>query len=192
MTAPTIRAVSLPNGATVPALGLGTWYMGEQPARRATELAALRTGIESGLTLIDTAEMYGGGAAEELVSEAIAGRRDSVYLVSKVVPSHATRRGTVEACRASLRRLGTDHLDMYLLHWRGRVPLAETVAGFEELVQAGLIGGWGVSNFDNPDLDKLASVSGGARVQPIRCSTTSPAADLSTTFSQEAAQPACP
>jgi len=165
MTAPTIRAVSLPNGGTVPALGLGTWYMGEQPARRATELAALRTGIESGLTLIDTAEMYGGGAAEELVSEAIAGRRDSVYLVSKVVPSHATRRGTVEACQASLRRLGTDHLDMYLLHWRGRVPLAETVAGFEELVQAGLIGGWGVSNLDAPDLDELASVAGGARVQ---------------------------
>jgi len=165
MTATTIRAVSLPNGGTVPALGLGTWYMGEQSARRATELAALRTGIESGLTLIDTAEMYGGGAAEELVSEAIAGRRDSVYLVSKVVPSHATRRGTVEACQASLRRLGTDHLDLYLLHWRGRVPLPETVAGFEELGQAGLIGGWGVSNFDAPDLDELASVPGGARVQ---------------------------
>jgi diketogulonate reductase-like aldo/keto reductase len=165
MTAPTIRAVSLPNGGTVPALGLGTWYMGEQPARRATELAALRTGIESGLTLIDTAEMYGGGAAEALVSEAITGRRDSVYLVSKVMPSHATRRGTVDACKASLRRLGTDHLDMYLLHWRGRVPLAETVAGFEELVQAGLIGDWGVSNFDAPDLDELASLSGGARVQ---------------------------
>ena len=165
MTAPTIRSVSLPNGGTVPALGLGTWYMGEQSATRATELAALRTGIESGLVLIDTAEMYGAGAAEELVSEAIAGRRDSVYLVSKVLPSHATRRGTVAACQASLRRLGTDHLDMYLLHWRGRVPLAETVAGFEELVQAGLIGGWGVSNFDAPDLDELASVPGGARVQ---------------------------
>ncbi|TQN43541.1 diketogulonate reductase-like aldo/keto reductase [Blastococcus colisei] len=165
MTAPAIRAVSLPNGGTVPALGLGTWYMGEQSARRATEVAALRTGIESGLILIDTAEMYGDGAAEELVSEAIAGRRDSVYLVSKVVPSHATRRGTVEACQASLRRLGTDYLDMYLLHWRGRVPLAETVAGFEELQQAGLIGGWGVSNLDAPDLDELASVPGGARVQ---------------------------
>lgn len=139
--------------------------MGEQSARRATEVAALRTGIESGLILIDTAEMYGDGAAEELVSEAIAGRRDSVYLVSKVVPSHATRRGTVEACQASLRRLGTDYLDMYLLHWRGRVPLAETVAGFEELQQAGLIGGWGVSNLDAPDLDELASVPGGARVQ---------------------------
>jgi diketogulonate reductase-like aldo/keto reductase len=157
--------VSLPGGRTVPALGLGTWYLGEQRARRETEVAALRTGIESGLTLIDTAEMYGGGAAEELVGEAIAGRRDSVHLVSKVLPSHATRRGTVAACKASLRRLGTDHLDLYLLHWRGRVPLAETVAGFEELVQAGLIGGWGVSNFDAPDLDELASGSGGARVQ---------------------------
>lgn len=165
MTAATVRAVSLPDGATVPALGLGTWYLGEQPARRATELAALRTGIEVGLTLIDTAEMYGGGAAEELVGEAVAGRRDSVYLVGKVLPSNATRRGTVEACQASLRRLGTDHLDLYLLHWRGRVPLAETVAGFEDLVQAGLIGGWGVSNLDVADLDELASVAGGARVQ---------------------------
>ncbi|MDZ5661758.1 aldo/keto reductase [Nocardioides sp. S-58] len=165
MTAPAIRAVSLPNGGIVPALGLGTWYLGEQRARRATEFAALRTGIESGLTLIDTAEMYGHGAAEELVGEVIAGRRDSVYLVSKVMPDNATRRGTVEACQASLRRLGTDHLDLYLLHWRGRVPLADTVAAFEELVQAGLIRGWGVSNFDAPDLDELASVPGGARVQ---------------------------
>jgi diketogulonate reductase-like aldo/keto reductase len=165
MTTPTIRAVSLPDGDIVPALGLGTWYMGERPDRRPTELAALRTGIENGLTLIDTAEMYGDGAAEELVSEAVGGRRDSIYLVSKVVPSHATRRGTVEACQASLRRLGTDYLDMYLLHWRGRVPLAETVAGFEELVQAGLIRGWGVSNFDAGDLDQLASVPRGARVQ---------------------------
>ena len=165
MNTPTIRAVSLPDAGTVPALGLGTWFMGERPDRRPTELAALRTGIENGLTLIDTAEMYGDGAAEELVSEAIAGQRDSIYLVSKVVPSHATRRGTVEACQASLRRLGTDYLDMYLLHWRGRVPLAETVAGFEELVQAGLIRSWGVSNFDTDDLDQLASVPGGARAQ---------------------------
>jgi diketogulonate reductase-like aldo/keto reductase len=165
MSTPTIRAVSLPDAGTVPALGLGTWYMGERPDRRPTELAALRTGIENGLTLIDTAEMYGDGAAEELVSEAIAGQRDSIFLVSKVVPSHATRRGTVEACQASLRRLGTDYLDMYLLHWPGRVPLAETVAGFEELVQAGLICSWGVSNFDTDDLDQLASVPGGARAQ---------------------------
>ncbi|MGY3128545.1 diketogulonate reductase-like aldo/keto reductase [Agrococcus sp. UYP33] len=160
-----IRAVSLPDGDIVPALGMGTWYMGERPDRRPTELAALRSGIEGGLTLIDTAEMYGDGAAEELVGEAVAGRRESVYLVSKVVPSNATRRGTVASCQASLRRLGTDHLDLYLLHWPGRVPLAETVAGFEDLVQAGLIRGWGVSNFDTEELDQLASVPGGARVQ---------------------------
>jgi diketogulonate reductase-like aldo/keto reductase len=165
MTAPTIRAVPLPNGTTIPALGMGTWYLGEEPARHATELAALRTGLEIGLTLIDTAEMYGDGAAEELVGEAIAGRRDGVFLVSKVLPGHATRRGTVEACQSSLRRLGTDHLDMYLLHWRGRAPLAETVEAFEELMQAGSIGCWGVSNLDVPDLDELASVPGGDRVQ---------------------------
>jgi diketogulonate reductase-like aldo/keto reductase len=165
MTEPTIRTVPLPNGTTMPALGMGTWYLGEQPARHDTELAALRTGIEIGLTLIDTAEMYGEGAAEELVGQAVAGRRDDIYLVSKVLPHHATRQGTVQACQASLRRLGTDHLDMYLLHWQGRVPLAETVQGFEELVQAGLIGCWGVSNFDAPDLDRLVSVPGGDRVQ---------------------------
>ena len=165
MTTPAIRVVSLPDGGTVPALGMGTWYMGERPDRRPTELAALRTGLENGLTLIDTAEMYGDGAAEELVGEAVSGRRDGVYLVSKVVPSHATRRGTVEACQASLRRLGTDYLDMYLLHWPGRVPLAVTVAGFDDLVEAGLIRGWGVSNFDADDLDELASVPGGARAQ---------------------------
>jgi diketogulonate reductase-like aldo/keto reductase len=165
MTATTIRAVSLPNGTTVPALGMGTWYMGDDPDGHDIELAALRTGIEIGLTLIDTAEMYADGAAEELVGQAIAGRRDGVFLVSKVLPSHATRRGTVEACRGSLRRLGTDHLDMYLLHWRGRVPLAETVEAFEELVQTGLIGCWGVSNFDAPDMEELVAVPGGVRVQ---------------------------
>jgi diketogulonate reductase-like aldo/keto reductase len=165
MTAPTIRTVSLLNGTAVPALGMGTWYLGERPDQHDIQLSALRTGIEIGLTLIDTAEMYGDGAAEELVGRAIAGRRDSVYLVSKVLPSNATRRGTVEACRRSLQRLGTDHLDMYLLHWRGRVPLAETVAAFEELVQDGSIGCWGVSNLDAPDLDELLAVPGGNRVQ---------------------------
>ena len=165
MTEPDTRTRSLPDGRSVPALGLGTWFMGEHPDRRETELAALRAGLESGLTLIDTAEMYGDGAAEELVAEAVAGRRDGVFLVSKVLPGHATHRGTVEACHASLRRLRTDHLDLYLLHWRGRVPLAETVAGFEDLVQAGHIGGWGVSNLDAADLDELAALTGGARVQ---------------------------
>jgi diketogulonate reductase-like aldo/keto reductase len=165
MTAPTIRGVTFPNGSVVPALGMGTWYLGEIPARHDTELAALRSGIEVGLTLIDTAEMYGDGAAEVLVGEAIAGRRDQVFLVSKVLPNHASLRGTVTACQASLGRLGTDHLDMYLLHWRGRVPLAETVEAFETLVQDGRIGCWGVSNFDAPDMAELVGVPGGARVQ---------------------------
>ncbi|MCW2704158.1 MAG: oxidoreductase [Blastococcus sp.] len=165
MTAPTIRAVSLPDGSTVPALGMGTWYLGENPDQHDIQLSALRTGIEVGLTLIDTAEMYGDGAAEELVGKAIAGRRDSVFLVSKVLPSHATLAGTPKACRDSLRRLGTDHLDMYLLHWRGTAPLAQTVEAFEELVQAGLIRCWGVSNFDVLDLVELVAVPGGTRFQ---------------------------
>ncbi|HEY0403128.1 MAG TPA: aldo/keto reductase [Blastococcus sp.] len=165
MTAPTIRAVSLPDGSTVPALGMGTWYLGENPDQHDIQLSALRTGIEVGLTLIDTAELYGDGAAEELVGKAIAGRRDSVFLVSKVLPSHATLAGTPKACRDSLRRLGTDHLDMYLLHWRGTAPLAQTVEAFEELVQAGLIRCWGVSNFDVRDLVELVAVPGGTWFQ---------------------------
>jgi diketogulonate reductase-like aldo/keto reductase len=160
-----MRTVSLPDGTVVPALGMGTWYLGEDPDGRDIQLSALETGIEIGLTLIDTAEMYGDGAAEELVGRAIAGRRDSVFLVSKVLPSHATRQGTVEACRRSLRRLRTDHLDLYLLHWRGAVSLAETVAAFEELVQAGSIRRWGVSNFDVPDMEELVAVPGGDHVQ---------------------------
>jgi diketogulonate reductase-like aldo/keto reductase len=165
MTETTIRSVPLPDGTAVPALGMGTWYLGEDPDGHDIELAALRTGIEIGLTLIDTAEMYGDGAAEVLVGQAIAGRRSEVYLVSKVLPGHASLRGTIAACEASLRRLGTDHLDMYLLHWRGRFPLAETVEAFEALVRSGLIGCWGVSNFDVPDLDELTAVPGGERVQ---------------------------
>jgi diketogulonate reductase-like aldo/keto reductase len=165
MTATTVRAVALPNGRTVPQLGMGTWYMGEDPDGHDIEVSALRTGIEVGLTLIDTAEMYGDGAAEVLVGEAIAGRRDNVFLVSKVLPSHATLEGTHQACRDSLRRLGTDHLDLYLLHWRGQVPLYQTVTAFEELVEAGLIGCWGVSNFDAPDMEELVAVPGGDRVQ---------------------------
>jgi diketogulonate reductase-like aldo/keto reductase len=165
MTATSPRTVTLPGGATVPRLGMGTWYLGEDPDGRDIQLSALRTGMEIGLTLIDTAEMYGDGAAEELVGKAVAGRRDDVFLVSKVLPHHATREGTVKACQASLRRLGTDHLDMYLLHWRGSVPLEETVAGFEQLVEAGLIGCWGVSNFDAPDMEQLVAVPGGDHVQ---------------------------
>jgi diketogulonate reductase-like aldo/keto reductase len=165
MTATTARTVTLPRGATVPRLGMGTWYLGEDPDGRDIQLSALRTGIEMGLTLIDTAEMYGDGAAEELVGKAVAGRRDDVFLVSKVLPHHATREGTAKACQDSLRRLGTDHLDMYLLHWRGPVPLAEVVEAMEALVHAGLIACWGVSNFDAPDVDELVAVPGGDHVQ---------------------------
>ena len=165
MTAPTMRAVTLPDGTAAPALGMGTWYLGEDPDGHDIQLDALRTGMDIGLTLIDTAEMYGDGAAEELVGRAIAGRRDDVFLVSKVLPHHATRQGTVDACQGSLRRLGTDRLDLYLLHWRGRVPVEETVAAFEALVSRGLIRSWGVSNFDVPDLEQLVGLPGGDRVQ---------------------------
>jgi diketogulonate reductase-like aldo/keto reductase len=157
--------VELPSGATIPVLGQGTWHLGQGRRPRSEELEAIQTGIELGMTLIDTAEMYGDGAAEELVGEAIAGRRDEVFLVSKVLPSHASRRGTADACRASLSRLGTDHLDLYLLHWRGTISLQETVAGFEELRRGGLIRHWGVSNFDVGDLERLLQTEGGSEVQ---------------------------
>ncbi|MET4062318.1 diketogulonate reductase-like aldo/keto reductase [Frigoribacterium sp. PvP120] len=152
--------VTFPDGRTAPALGQGTWYLGDDPRRRAAELEALRTGLDLGLTLVDTAEMYGDGAAEALVGEAIAGRRDEVFLVSKVLPGNASRRGTVDACHASLRRLGTDRLDLYLLHWRGGHPLSDTVEAMEALVEEGAIGAWGVSNFDVDDLDDLAVATG--------------------------------
>ncbi|OII26087.1 aldo/keto reductase [Frigoribacterium sp. MCBA15_019] len=162
---PTNPAVSLPDGRVVPALGQGTWNIGDDPRRRADEVAALRAGLDAGLTMIDTAEMYGGGRSESLVGEAIGGRRDEVFLVGKVLPSNASRQGTVDACHASLRRLGTDRLDLYLLHWRGRHPLAETVDALEALVAEGAIGGWGVSNFDVDDLQELLAVPGGENVQ---------------------------
>lgn len=155
----TTRTVNLPSGAVVPALGQGTWHMGDDPARRAGEIAALRHGIELGLTLIDTAEMYGSGRAEELVGEAVRGRRDEVFLVSKVLPSNADARGTVDACHASLRRLGTDRLDLYLLHWRGQVPLDETAEALDGLVAKGTIGAWGVSNLDVDDLADLPAAA---------------------------------
>ncbi len=147
--------VVLPSGRAVPRLGQGTWHMGERPERREREIGTLRTGIEAGLTLIDTAEMYGDGASEELVGQAIAGRREEVFLVSKVFPSRATREGVRTACEESLRRLQTDHVDLYLLHWRGSILLQETVEGFTDLVDEGLIGGWGVSNFAVDDLADL-------------------------------------
>ncbi|MCW3004341.1 MAG: aldo/keto reductase family oxidoreductase [Conexibacter sp.] len=160
-----IRSTTLPSGATIPVLGQGTWHLGEGRHPRSNEIAALRLGVELGMTMIDTAEMYGNGASEQLIGEAIADIRDDVFLVSKVLPGHATRRGTIAACEASLRRLDTDHLDLYLLHWRGSVPLEETVAGFEDLRGAGLIRHWGVSNFGLPDLEELAQVPGGRAVE---------------------------
>jgi diketogulonate reductase-like aldo/keto reductase len=163
--APALPTVVLPCGERVPALGMGTWHMAEDPGRRKAEVAALRRGLDLGLTLVDTAEMYADGAAEELLGEALAGRRDQVFLVSKVLPSNASRTGTVAACERSLRRLRTDRLDLYLLHWRGSSPLAETVAAFEALVAAGKIRRWGVSNLDVADLEELAAVPGGAGVQ---------------------------
>jgi diketogulonate reductase-like aldo/keto reductase len=161
----TMRGVELRSGETIPVLGQGTWHLAQGRHSRGEELQALRLGIDLGMTVIDTAEMYGDGAAEKLVGEAIAGRRDEVFVVSKVLPSHATRRGTVAACRASLRRLGTERLDLYLLHWPGLIPLEETVAGFEELRADGLIRYWGVSNFDVVDLERLLRVEGGSAVQ---------------------------
>ncbi|MFD7812097.1 aldo/keto reductase [Streptomyces sp. NPDC059785] len=161
MTTAEMRTVALPPGEEIPALGQGTWYLGEDPARRGQEVQALRTGLDTGMTVVDTAEMYGDGAAETLVGEAIAGRRDGVFLVSKVLPRHADRRGTVAACEASLRRLGTDRLDLYLLHWRGSHPLAETLAAFAELTAAGKIRHWGVSNLDVTDMTELLSLPGG-------------------------------
>src|ERR1700682_1591213 len=155
----------LPSGAAVPVLGQGTWHMAEERRLRDKEIGALRLGLDLGMTLIDTAEMYADGAAEELVGEAIAGRREEVFLVSKVLPSHATRSGTIAACERSLGRLGTDRLDLYLLHWRENVPLAETVEAFESLVRTGKIRHWGVSNFDLSDLEELVDVPGGDDVE---------------------------
>jgi len=160
-----MRTVHLPPGEQVAALGQGTWHMGEDRRRRADEVAALKLGIDLGMTLIDTAEMYASGGAEEVTRDAIAGRRDEVFLVSKVLPSNASRAGVIRSCEASLRRLGTDRLDLYLLHWRGGVPLAETVAAFEALKRSGKIRYWGVSNFDTGDMQELLGVDGGGAVQ---------------------------
>lgn len=159
-----MKKVRLPSGEEVPALGLGTWRIGDNRSQRAEEIATLRLGLDLGLTLIDTAEMYGSGRSEELIGEAIAGRRDEVFLVSKVLPSNATRRGTIAACEQSLRYLKTDRIDLYLLHWPGSVPLQETLQGFEALIAAGKIRYWGVSNFDLADMEEVVSLPGGAAV----------------------------
>ncbi|MDQ3569092.1 MAG: aldo/keto reductase [Actinomycetota bacterium] len=159
-----VRTTTLPSGQSVPVLGLGTWRMAERRLRRRDEVAALRLGIDLGMVLIDTAELYGDGAAEELVGEAIEGRRDEVFVVSKVHPSNAACTDTIRACEASLRRLGTDRLDLYLLHWRGSTPLEGTVDAFTRLVDEGKIRHWGVSNFDVSDMAELADLRAGDAV----------------------------
>jgi len=151
----------LPDGTQVPALGQGTWHMGEQKRQAASEAEALRLGLDLGLTLIDTAEMYGSGGAELVVAEAIAGRRDEVFLVSKVMQQNASHTGTRAACERSLKRLGTDRIDLYLLHWPGATPIRETVAAFETLRAEGKIRAWGVSNFDTAEMERLVAVPHG-------------------------------
>jgi aldehyde reductase len=159
-----MKTVTLPDGETIPAFGMGTWRMGEKRSLREREIAALRYGLELGVRLIDTAEMYGEGTAETLVAEAMRGRRDEVFVVSKVYPHNASRRGTIAACERSLARLETDRIDLYLLHWRGSVPLEETVAAFEELKRDGKIRHWGVSNLDLGDMKELLLVRNGSAV----------------------------
>jgi diketogulonate reductase-like aldo/keto reductase len=156
-----MRTVTLRSGEKVPVLGLGTWRMGERASERAAELKAVKLGLELGIRLVDTAEMYGEGKAEEIVGEAMGRLRDDIYLVSKVYPHNASRKGAIAACERSLKRLGTDRLDLYLLHWRGSHPLAETVEAFEALKKDGKIRNWGVSNLDAGDMDELAGVPNG-------------------------------
>lgn len=162
MAARSIPTVRLPSGAPMPVYGLGTWRMGESGRTRANEVQALRHGIARGVTLIDTAEMYGDGEAETIVADAVGGDRDQIFIVSKVLPNNASRRGTVAACERSLKRLKTDRIDLYLLHWRGGHALADTVSGFEALKRDGKIRHWGVSNFDADDMDELLAAGGTA------------------------------
>ena len=159
-----MKHVTLPNGERVPALGMGTWNMGDDRATRAEEIATLRLGLDLGLRLIDTAEMYGEGLSESLIGEAIAGRRDDVFLVSKVYPHNASRRGIAAACERSLRRLGTDRLDLYLLHWRGDVPFEETLEGLQALQREGKIRQYGVSNLDLSDMEEWWDAPGGDQI----------------------------
>ena len=156
------KTVRLSNGAVVPAIGQGTWYIGERISKRAQEIDAIRAGIEAGMTLVDTAEMYGNGLSEKLVGEAISSTdRKKLFIVSKVLPSNAGKKNMERSCDATLKRLGTDYLDLYLYHWRGSVPLAETVACLEELKMKGKIRAWGVSNFDTSDMEELFALPSG-------------------------------
>ncbi|MES1927607.1 oxidoreductase (2,5-didehydrogluconate reductase) [Salinisphaera dokdonensis CL-ES53] len=160
-----MKYVTLPCGEKVPALGQGSWFLGDDPATRNDEIAALQAGIERGLSLIDTAEMYGDGRAERLVGEAIAGRRDDVFLVSKVLPSNAGRERALAACEASLERLGTECLDLYLLHWQGGVPYEDTISAFEQLQRDGKIRHFGISNLDLPTTRDFQAAPGGDALQ---------------------------
>jgi aldehyde reductase len=159
-----MKYVTLPAGEQAPVLGMGSWMIGENRSSRAEEIATLQHGIDLGMTLVDTAEMYGEGASEQLVGEAIRGRRERVFLVSKVYPHHAGRKEMPAACERSLKRLGVDCLDLYLLHWRGSVPLAETVETFDRLHSQGKIRHWGVSNLDTDDMQALCALPGGGQV----------------------------
>jgi diketogulonate reductase-like aldo/keto reductase len=160
-----MRKLKLPIGDEIPVLGLGTWRMGEVAKRKSDEVQALQVGLDLGMNLIDTAEMYADGRSEEVVAEAIAGRRRDVFVVSKVLPSNASRKGVTAACERSLKRLGIDCLDLYLLHWRGSEPLAETLAGFQDLQKAGKIRSFGVSNFDVQDMKEWTSLDRSAGTQ---------------------------
>lgn len=160
-----MKKVTLPCGETVSALGQGTWFMGDDPATRVDEIAALQCGIDRGMTLIDTAEMYGNGRSERLVGQAIRARRDDVFLVSKVLPDHASEKQAIAACEASLERLGTDRLDLYLLHWRGGVPFEETLAAFERLRAQGKIRYFGISNLDLSETRAFYDLDGGEALQ---------------------------
>ncbi|MBD8554775.1 aldo/keto reductase [Rhizobium sp. CFBP 8762] len=160
----TMPMIDIPGSKTVPSLGQGTWGMGENAANAKAEIASLKAGLDLGLTLIDTAEMYGNGGAEDIVAQAIEGRRDEAYVVSKVLPSNASRAGTVTACERSLKRLKVETIDLYLLHWRGGYPLSDTVEALEQMKQQGKIGAWGVSNFDLDDMQELTALPAGGHV----------------------------
>ena len=156
-----MRTFTLPSGQSIPVLGMGTWRMGENQRQRQQEVSALRHGLDLGFSLIDTAEMYGEGGAEKVIGEAIASCRSKVFLVSKVYPHNASKQGAIAACERSLQRLKTDYLDLYLLHWRGSIPLSETLSAFQQLKQAGKIRDFGVSNFDVDDMEEWVSLEGG-------------------------------
>ena len=159
-----MKTLQLPSGREIPILGQGTWRMGEKASQKQAEITALRLGMDLGMTLIDTAEMYGDGGAERVVAEAISGRRNEVFLVSKVYPFNASYQGVINACDRSLSRLKTDYLDLYLLHWRGSIPLVETLEGLQHLKQVGKILDYGVSNFDTNDMEEAEALPGGKEI----------------------------